>query len=147
MEISTVELKLTLIPAYLGIMRIYGIFAYTMSAADFTTLIDPSNAVGLLLQAHLVAIQTILDPVLSAEHNIAPHNSFSKSGPKHMGSMKWLDSIHNKVGPEWKVYFQWTMQRAEELREMVWSEIEEGGCERCDDGDGCIKRTWDRWGA
>ena len=128
-------------------MRIYGIFAYTMSAADFSHLIGPSNIVGLLLQAHLVAIQTILDPVLGAEQSLSPSNNLAKAGPKHMGSLKWLDSMHKKVPAEWTVYFSWTMQRAEELRDMVWSEIESGGCERCDVGDGCIERTWDKWSA
>ena len=104
-------------------MRIYGIFAYTMSAADFSHLIGPSNIVGLLLQAHLVAIQTILDPVLGAEQSLSPSNNLAKAGPKHMGSLKWLDSMHKKVPAEWTVYFSWTMQRAEELRDMVWSEI------------------------
>lgn len=131
--------------AYLGIMRIYGIFAYTMSAADFTNLIDPTNVVGLLLQAHLVAIQTILDPVPRAEQSVSPDNKLATAGPKHMGSLKWLDSIHKKVAPELMIYFRWTMQREQELRDMVWLERSEG-CERCGHaGDGCVERTWDTW--
>lgn len=127
-------------------MRIYGIFAYTMSAADFTHLIDPSNVVGLLLQAHLVAIQTILDPVLGAEQSVSPQNKLAKAGPKHMGSLKWLDSMHKKVAPEWKIYFTWTMQREQELRDMVWKDLESSDCEKCGEpGDGCNERVWDTW--
>ena len=134
---------LTFVLAYLGIMRIYGIFGYTMSPADFIRLIDPSNIVGLLLQAHLVAMQTILEPVLNAEQSVSQDNKMAKAGPKHLGSLKWLDSIHDKVDAQWKLYFGWTMQRAEELRNMVW----EGKhiCDRCDTGDGCIEKTWNGW--
>lgn len=124
-------------------MRIYGIFGYTMSPIDFAHLIDLSNIVGLLLQAHLVAMQTILEPILNAEQSVSQGNKMAKAGPKHLGSLKWLDSIHNKVNAQWRVYFRWTMQRAEELRDMVW-----GGkqlCDRCDTGDGCIEKTWNGW--
>lgn len=124
-------------------MRIYGIFGYTMSPADFIRLIDPSNITGLLLQAHLVAMQTILEPVLNAEQSLSQDNKMAKAGPKHLGSLKWLDSIHNKADAQWKVYFAWTMHRAEELRNMIW--VGKHSCDRCDKGDGSIEKTWNGW--
>lgn len=88
-------------------------------------------------------MQTILEPVLNAEQSVSQDNKMANAGPKHLGSLKWLDSIHSKVDDQWRVYFGWTMQRAEELRNMVW----EGKhiCDRCDTGDGCIEKTWNGW--
>lgn len=132
-------------------MRVYTLFAYTMTSSQFGALISPTNPRGLLLQAHLVAIQTILDPVLTAEgqvddeanskhtnrSNWAPRSAGVEGGkrtgafeqnPKHWGSTRWLDSMHEKVeqldemgekSPErgsWASCFCWTKHRAVEIR-------------------------------
>jgi len=103
--------------AYMGIMKIYGIFAYYMSAADFHHLVDPANQIGLLLQAHLIALQTILEPVL--KHEVVPPKPENRAKPKHSGSVAWLDTIHGKVGEEMREWFEWPMRRAEDLRRMI----------------------------
>lgn len=101
----------------MGIMKIYGIFAYYMSAADFHHLIDPANQIGLLLQAHLIALQTILEPVL--KHEVIPPKPEDRAKPKHGGSVAWLDAIHGKVGGEMREWFEWPMRRAEDLRRTI----------------------------
>lgn len=98
----------------MGIMKIYGIFAYYMSAADFHHLIDPTNQIGLLLQAHLIALQTMLEPVL--KHEVVPRKGENGAKPDHRGSVAWLDTIHGKVGEEMREWFEWPMMWAEELR-------------------------------
>lgn len=100
-------------------MKIYGIFSYYMSVPDFQDFINPENQIGMLLQAHLIAIQTILDPILSREQGPTPSPPNSPSKHKHSSSVAWLDSIHSKVREELRPWFAWPMRRAEELRAMI----------------------------
>ncbi|KFY05786.1 hypothetical protein V492_08299 [Pseudogymnoascus sp. VKM F-4246] len=110
--------------AYIGIMKIYGIFAYYMSAADFHEFIHPDNQVGLLLQAHLIAIQMILDPVLNNENNA--NNRTEKTDrpwrPKHMGSVAWLNTVEQKMTYEMAPYFAWPLSRRDAVREQISEE-------------------------
>ncbi|KAL5351178.1 hypothetical protein ACLOAV_003029 [Pseudogymnoascus australis] len=104
--------------AYMGIMKIYSIFAYDMSGTDFHEFIHSDNQVGLLLQAHLVAIQMILDPVLNNEDKAG--NKMDKSWrPRHSGSVAWLNTIELNMSEELAPYFAWTIARRDEARERI----------------------------
>lgn len=102
----------------MGIMKIYSIFAYDMSGTDFHEFIHSDNQVGLLLQAHLVAIQMILDPVLNNEDKAG--NKMDKSWrPRHSGSVAWLNTIELNMSEELAPYFAWTIARRDEARERI----------------------------
>ncbi|KFY82809.1 hypothetical protein V500_10320 [Pseudogymnoascus sp. VKM F-4518 (FW-2643)] len=107
--------------AYIGIMKIYGIFAYYMSATDFHQFIHPNNQVGLLLQAHMIAIQMILDPVLNNENN-AGTTMDKPWRPRHSGSVAWLNSIEVKMSDEMAPFFAWPIARRDEARERIAEE-------------------------
>lgn len=97
-------------------MKIYGVFAFYMPAVDFQDFVDPANQIGLLLQAHLIALQTILDSVLGVERALAQKENPLKI--RHERSVAWLASIGEKVAPEMMQWVAWPMARAEELRVM-----------------------------
>ncbi|OBT64742.1 hypothetical protein VE03_05854 [Pseudogymnoascus sp. 23342-1-I1] len=107
--------------AYIGIMKIYGIFAYYMSATDFHQFIHPDNQVGLLLQAHLIAIQMILDPVLNNEDK-AGTNMNKPWRPRHAGSVAWLNTIELRMSDEMAPYFAWPIGRRDVAREKIAEE-------------------------
>lgn len=102
-------------------MKIYGIFAYYMSATDFHQFIRPDNQVGLLLQAHIIAIQMILDPVLNNEDNTGT-NMNKPWRPRHAGSVAWLNSIEDKMSDEMAPFFTWPISRKDAARERIAEE-------------------------
>jgi hypothetical protein len=101
--------------AYMGIQEIYGTFAYAMSSQEFAWLVNPDNKVGLLLQAHLIAIQTIIDSVLSKEEEPNP-KAEDPNRPRHIGTVGWLTHVQSQIPPETAEYFEWPMQRLQELK-------------------------------
>lgn len=107
--------------AYIGIMKIYGIFAYYMSATDFHQFIHPDNQIGLLLQAHLIAVQMILDPVLKNEDN-AGTKMDKPWRPRHSGSVAWLNTIETKMLDDLAPFFAWPISRRDAARERIAEE-------------------------
>lgn len=102
-------------------MKIYGIFAYYMSATDFHQFIHPNNQVGLLLQAHMIAIQIILDPVLNNEDN-AGTTMDKPWRPRHSGSVAWLNNIEVKMSDEMAPFFAWPIARRDAARDRIAEE-------------------------
>jgi hypothetical protein len=92
------------------------IFSCHISHAEFLTLIDPSNLVGQLLQSHLVAVQTLIGPVLLDERGSRKAVQFVN------GMVRWLEVLHANIEPRMRSYFEWPIKRAEQLRE--WSQRE-----------------------
>jgi hypothetical protein len=102
--------------AYIAWLKGSVIFSCRISHADFLTLINPSNIVGQLLQSHLVAVQTLIAPVILDERGSRKASQFVN------GMVRWLDVLHANIEPRMRSYFEWPIRRAEELRE--WSERE-----------------------
>jgi hypothetical protein len=92
------------------------IFSCRISHAEFLTLIDPSNLVGQLLQSHLVAVQTLMTPVVLDERGSRKASQFAN------GMVRWLDVLHANIEPRTRSYFEWPIKRAEELREWCQRE-------------------------
>ena len=82
-----------------------------MSHADFQTLIDASNPVGQLLQSHLIAVQTLMNPVGLDEQGDR------KASQLVSGMVRWLGAIHANIEPGMRRYFEWPTERAEEVRQ------------------------------
>lgn len=99
-------------------MKIYGIFAYYMSATDFHQFIHPDNQVGMLLQAHMIAIQMILDPVLKNEDS-AGTKMDKPWRPRHSGSVAWLNTIEHRMSDEMAPWFAWPMSQRDAFREQI----------------------------
>ncbi|OBT46921.1 hypothetical protein VE00_02007 [Pseudogymnoascus sp. WSF 3629] len=104
--------------AYIGIMKIYGIFAYYMSATSFHEFIHPDNQVGLLLQAHMIAVQMIIDPVLKNEDS-AGTKMDKPWRPRHSGSVAWLNTIERRMSDEMAPWFAWPMSQRDAFREQI----------------------------
>lgn len=102
--------------AYLAWLKGSVIFSCRINHAEFVTLIDPSNLVGQLLQSHLVAVQTLVAPVILDERGGRKASQFVN------GMVRWLDVLHANIEPRMRSYFEWPIKRAEELRE--WSQRE-----------------------
>jgi hypothetical protein len=100
----------------MGIMKIYGIFAYYMSANDFHHFIAHDNQVGMLLQAHLIAVQMILDPVLKNEVPEGEHVGNKPCRPRHTGSVAWLETIDRRVTDEMRPFFEWSLERGRQYK-------------------------------
>jgi hypothetical protein len=92
-------------------MKANAFFSYQMSHADFQTLIDASNPVGQLLQSHLIAVQTLMNPVSLDER------SDRKALQLVGGMVRWLGVIHANVEPGMRRYFEWPAKRAEEVKQ------------------------------
>jgi hypothetical protein len=97
--------------AYMAWMKTYALFSYHISHADFQTFIDPSNSVGQLLQSHLVAIQTLMTPVIQDEQR------YIKTSQLVNRMIRWLGVIHANVEPGMRSYFDWPIKRAKDVRE------------------------------
>jgi len=102
--------------AYMAWLKGSIIFSCRISHAEFLTLIDPSNLVGQLLQSHLVAVQTLMAPI-----------SLDKRGSRKSwqfvnGMVRWLEVLHANIEPRMRIYFEWPIKRAEELREWLQRE-------------------------
>jgi hypothetical protein len=102
--------------AYMAWMKTYALFSYHISHADFQTFIDPSNSVGQLLQSHLVAIQTLMTPVVLDERLDI------KASQLVNGMIKWLGVIHANIEPGMRSYFDWPIKRANDVQE--WHQCE-----------------------
>ncbi|KFY42621.1 hypothetical protein V495_04414 [Pseudogymnoascus sp. VKM F-4514 (FW-929)] len=111
--------------AYIGIMKIYAIFAYNMSAIEFHEFIHPDNQVGLLLQAHMIAIQVIMEPVFNGEDRANEDAGTKKKKPwrpKHAGSVAWLNSIEEKISDEMAPWFAWPIAQRDAARARIAEE-------------------------
>jgi hypothetical protein len=92
------------------------IFSCRISHTEFLNLIDPSNLVGQLLQSHLVAVQTLIAPIILDERSNRKHLQFVN------GMVRWLEVLHANIEPKTGSYFEWPIKRAEELREWLQRE-------------------------
>jgi len=84
--------------------------------AQFLDLINPSNVAGQLILSHLVAIQTLMTTSTPDERGIKKSSQFVH------GMVKWLNLIHSRIDPSMRRYFEWPIQRAEEVREWISGE-------------------------
>ncbi|RDL38002.1 uncharacterized protein BP5553_05435 [Venustampulla echinocandica] len=90
--------------AYLELGKIYGAFSYYMPHSEFAELINPSNLVCQVLQAHFVALQLTMTPITSQEW--AGRES-SKGGGGD--TLRWFTVLHRNVPDEMMKYYEWTM--------------------------------------
>jgi hypothetical protein len=102
--------------AYMAWMKAGGLFSYHISHADFQAFIDPSNPIGQLLQSHLIAIQSFLTPI-----GLGIQTGRKSSHFMH-GLIRWLDTIHTNIAPGMRPYYEWPIERTEEVREWLLRE-------------------------
>ena len=94
-------------PAYANLRKIYGYFSFQAPQAHFSHLINPSNRVSQLLQAHFVAMQLIMTPVTRNEW--AGRDERRQHRDNEGTTVKWFRPLHQNVPKEWMVYYEWTM--------------------------------------
>lgn len=74
-----------------------------MPYIEFREFADPQNAVCQLLQAHFIAMQLIMAPIMTVEwqgkQSLVPSN---RSG-------RWLDSLHRNIPTHMLEYCEWTL--------------------------------------
>lgn len=99
--------------AYIAWLKGSIIFSCRISHAEFLALIDPSNLVGQLLLSHMVAVQTLMAPIILSERGSRKTLQFVN------GMVRWLEVLHPSIEPRMRSYLEWPIKRAEELRSAL----------------------------
>lgn len=92
--------------AYIELGNIYGLFSYYMPHSEFAELINPSNLVCQVLQAHFVALQLTMAPITRSEWE---DDKAAKDDQGGKDSAKWFIALHRNVPDEMMEYYEWTM--------------------------------------
>ncbi|KAG9245472.1 hypothetical protein BJ878DRAFT_501243 [Calycina marina] len=94
--------------AYGNLSKIYGLFCYTMSHAEYSAFIASTNEVGKLLQSHFAALQLIMMPITLSEQALVrePRNETS---PGAGTTTRWLTSLHRRIVPGMMAYYEWPL--------------------------------------
>jgi hypothetical protein len=93
-----------------------------MTQEEFDSFVDPANDVGLLLQSHLIALQTIMAPILAIEMM----GRKPKSAPN--GTVRWLGPLHQSIRPSMKKYFEWPIAREAIVKRQLEECNARGNC-------------------
>jgi len=91
-------------------------FACEISYAEFQDFINPSNITGQLLLSHLVAILTLIAPIKPNKR--AGRKMFHFAN----GMVRWLEVAHANIDLSIKIYLEWPIKRAAEVREWLQHE-------------------------
>jgi hypothetical protein len=94
--------------ASMNLRKMYELFSYTMTQAEFAAYCDQSNEACRLLQAHFVALQLLMSPITKNEW-VAKE---AQTGQKDDGNGKtvlWLVGLHRGVRPDMVRYYRWTL--------------------------------------
>jgi len=91
--------------AYSNLAKIYGLFSYFMSHAEFATFVHPTNEAGKLLQSHFAALQLIMTPI-----TLNSQGRRAATSPGRGTTAIWLTALHKRINPDFRDYYEWPMQ-------------------------------------
>ncbi|RDW77562.1 hypothetical protein BP6252_05615 [Coleophoma cylindrospora] len=97
--------------SYMNLRKVYGYFSYAMCNADFQSLLNPSNVVGKLLQAHFVAIQLLMSDIFKEEN--------AKNPSTENYTARWIGPVCRDVPEEMMGYFEWPLSVANSFKKEI----------------------------
>lgn len=86
-----------------------------MPHSEFKELINPANKTCQLLQAHFLALQLTMTPVMeNVRENIdSPQAEKTKNGV----TSRWFPALHNNIPDELREYCEWTLWVENEVKQ------------------------------
>lgn len=107
----------------MNLREMYKLFAYTMTYEQFSEFANPHNEVCKLLQAHFVALQVTMKPIVKIEQMGREKSTEAGDG----NATRWLIGLHRNISPHMLPYYQWTMSVEREYvrPDRSWPELKD----------------------
>lgn len=97
----------------MNLREMYKLFSYTISFEQFREFANPQNEVCKLLQAHFIALQVVMKPIVKKEEE-------GREVPTEAGdgnATRWLSGLHRNIRMDMRPYYQWTLAVEQEVNQ------------------------------